>query len=98
LKRFATGIFVLWYPVKGKGDDATCIEAAKALGQPGTLLAELRVREAFKEGGLAGSGVIVVNAPWKIDEELAALLPALASRLGLGRWGRDRVDWLTPVR
>ena len=52
------------------------------------------VREAFKQGGLAGSGVIVVNAPWKLDEELAPILPALADRLGLGSWGEGRVEWL----
>jgi 23S rRNA (adenine2030-N6)-methyltransferase len=96
LKRFATGIFMLWYPLKAKGDDETCREAARELGVPGTLTAELRVREAFMEGGLAGSGVIIVNAPWKLDEELATLLPAFAGRLGLGKWGRGRVDWLVP--
>lgn len=96
LKRFATGLFMLWYPLKANDDAATCIEAARALGVPATLAAELRVREAFKQGGLAGSGVIVVNAPWKLDEELAALLPALAMRLGLGNWGLGTVRWLVP--
>jgi 23S rRNA (adenine2030-N6)-methyltransferase len=96
--RFATGIFMLWYPVKAKGDDDTLVVAAKALGLPGTLMAELRVREAFKEGGLAGSGVVVVNAPWKLDEELDLILPALAERLGLGNWGKSRTAWLVPPR
>jgi 23S rRNA (adenine2030-N6)-methyltransferase len=96
LARFATGVFMLWYPIKAKGADDTCVDAARALGLPGTLAAELRIREAFKEGGLAGSGLIVVNAPWKLDEELALLLPALAERLGLGQWGQGRVEWLVP--
>ena len=97
MKRFATGIFMLWYPLKAKGDEEICLEAAKALGRPGTLMAELRVREAFKEGGLAGSGVIIVNAPWKLDEEMRLLLPALAERLGLGPWGQGRAEWLVPT-
>jgi 23S rRNA (adenine2030-N6)-methyltransferase len=96
LKRFATGIFVLWYPVKAKGDEAICHEAARALGVPGTLMAELRVREPFRQGGLAGSGLIVVNAPWGLDAELELMLPALAGRLGLGEWGRGTVEWLVP--
>jgi 23S rRNA (adenine2030-N6)-methyltransferase len=96
LKRFATGVFVLWYPVKAKGDEATCLEAAQAPAVPGTLMAELRIKEAFREGGLAGSGVIVVNAPWRFDEDLAALLPALAKRLGIGEWGQGRAEWLVP--
>jgi 23S rRNA A2030 N6-methylase RlmJ len=40
--------------------------------------------------------VIVVNAPWKLDEDLAALLPALAKRLGIGEWGQGRAEWLVP--
>jgi 23S rRNA (adenine2030-N6)-methyltransferase len=96
LRRFATGVFMLWYPVKGKGDDDAIIEGVRSLGREGSLMAELRVREAFKEGGLAGSGVIVVNAPWKLDEELALILPALGKRLGLGSWGSGRTEWLTP--
>ena len=87
VQRFATGVFLMWYPLKAKGDEEVCSEAARALALPGTLKAELRVREAFKEGGLAGSGVIVVNPPWKLQEELGLILPALADRLGLGRWG-----------
>jgi 23S rRNA (adenine2030-N6)-methyltransferase len=96
VKRFPTGIFLLWYPLKAKGDDDICREAARDLGIAGTLTAELRVREAFREGGLAGSGVIVAGAPWKLDEELTVLLPALAQRLGLGAWGEGRVEWLVP--
>jgi 23S rRNA (adenine2030-N6)-methyltransferase len=48
------------------------------------LTAELLVRPVRPDGGLAGSGMIVVNPPWKIDEELALLLPALAERLSQG--------------
>jgi 23S rRNA (adenine2030-N6)-methyltransferase len=96
LRRFASGIFMLWYPLKAKADDAICRDAARALGAPATLAVELRIREAFKEGGLAGSGVIVLNAPWKLDDELSVLLPALAERLGVGRWGQGTVEWLVP--
>ena len=87
---------MLWYPLKANDAAMICLDGAKALGAPGTLMAQLRVREMFRQGGLAGSGVIVVNAPWKLDEELALLLPALAMRLGLGHWGLGSVEWLVP--
>jgi 23S rRNA (adenine2030-N6)-methyltransferase len=98
VKRFAAGVFLLWYPIKAKGDDDTCVEAARALGVGATLKAELRIKEPFKEGGLAGSGLVIVNAPWKFDEELDLLLPALAGRLGIGKWGAGSVDWIVPPR
>jgi 23S rRNA (adenine2030-N6)-methyltransferase len=96
LKRFAGGIFMLWYPLKANDDGETCLEGARALAVPGTLMAQLQVREAFKQGGLAGSGVIIVNAPWRLDEALGLLLPALGRRLGLGAWGHGAADWLVP--
>jgi len=96
LRRFATGVFLLWYPVKADQTADQIVRGATALGQPATLQVELRVREAFRAGGLAGSGMIVVNAPWKLDEELQGMVPVLAARLGLGEWGHGRVAWLVP--
>jgi 23S rRNA (adenine2030-N6)-methyltransferase len=94
LRRFARGVFVLWYPLKADRTAETVVSGVAAMGVPGTLKVELQVREAFTGGGLAGSGLVIVNAPWKLDEELRLLVPALASRLGLGSWGRGSVEWL----
>ncbi|MGH6907670.1 MAG: 23S rRNA (adenine(2030)-N(6))-methyltransferase RlmJ, partial [Aestuariivirga sp.] len=96
LKRFATGCFMLWYPVKADGLAERLCNAAQALAVPGTLKCELRVRESFREGGLAGSGLVIVNPPWGLDSELALLVTALAQRLGLGNWGQGTVSWLLP--
>jgi 23S rRNA (adenine2030-N6)-methyltransferase len=98
LKRFSTGMFMLWYPVKAKGEEELLAEAVTALAIPQTLKVELRIREAFRQGGLAGSGLVIVNAPWKLDEELSLILPALAERLGIGEWGRGEAVWLVPPR
>lgn len=96
LRRFATGCFMLWYPVKADGLADGLGDAVERLGVPGTLKVELRVREAFDEGGLAGSGLAIVNPPWQLDRDLEILLPALARRLGLGNWGQGSVSWLPP--
>ena len=96
LRRFATGCFMLWYPVKADGLADGLGDAVERLGVPGTLKVELRVREAFGEGGLAGSGLVIVNPPWQLDRDLEILLPALARRLGLGNWGQGSVCWLLP--
>jgi 23S rRNA (adenine2030-N6)-methyltransferase len=94
LHRFAQGVFLLWYPLKADQTADTILAQVKALGVPATLKVELRVREAFSGGGLAGSGIIVMNTPWKLDQELKLLVPALAKRLGLGNWGQGTVEWL----
>ena len=43
---------------------------------------------------LNGAGMIVVNPPWTLENELCALLPALASILGREGKGRFQLDWL----
>lgn len=96
LRRFAQGVYLLWYPVKADETAETILAAARDMGAAATLKVEMRVREAFSAGGLAGSGLVIVNAPWQLDEELRVLVPALAERLGLGEWGQGTVEWLVP--
>ena len=98
LRRFATGVFLMWYPLKADQIAEEVCRQATRLGAAPTLKVELRVREAFKGGGLAGSGLIVVNPPWMLDAELRLILPALAQRLGLGTWGHGTADWLVPPK
>ena len=96
LRRFAQGIYVLWYPLKADQTAESILAAMAALGVPGTLKVELRVREAFGAGALAGSGLVICNTPWKFDQEMRVMVPALAQRLGLGNWGRGSVEWVVP--
>ncbi len=96
LRRFAQGIFVLWYPIKADDIAPMITQACAALGVPATLKVELRVREAFTGGGLAGSGLVIVNTPWMVDRELGLIAGALGQRLGLGSWGQGKAEWLVP--
>lgn len=98
LRRFAQGVFVLWYPVKAGGMEEALAAEVEAMGVASSLRVELRVREVFDAGGLAGSGLMILNAPWKLDEELRVIVPALAERLGLGEWGRGTVEWVVPPK
>jgi 23S rRNA (adenine2030-N6)-methyltransferase len=98
LRRFAQGVFMLWYPVKADGLEKVLAEQVQAMGIASTLRVELMVREAFDAGGLGGSGLLILNATWKLDEDLRVVVPALAQRLGLGEWGHGTVDWLVPPK
>ncbi len=92
-RRFATGCFLLWYPVTGDGLSQRLVQAARQSGLARMLQVELMVRPAAMNGGLAGSGLIIVNPPWPLAEELPGLMPALCDRLRQGEasW---TVDWL----
>lgn len=94
-RRFATGAFALWYPVTGDGLSEQVVTQAKELGLAKMLKVELLVRRAVPEGGLAGSGLILVNPPWPLADELAVLGPALCERMRQDDGARWSLDWVT---
>ncbi|HZC16721.1 MAG TPA: 23S rRNA (adenine(2030)-N(6))-methyltransferase RlmJ [Caulobacteraceae bacterium] len=93
LRKWPGGVFMAWYPIKDRLIAETLSNAAIVAAWPKTLRAEFL---AGPEDGLtlAGGGIIVCNAPWRLDEKLAALGEALNGRLGAGG-GRWAMDWLT---
>jgi 23S rRNA (adenine2030-N6)-methyltransferase len=95
LKRWPTGIFAAWYPIKDRKVSDALSAAAAETPWPKALRAEL-VPFAWEENSLPGSGLLICNAPWKLDEKLAALCEELAARLG-GSSARWSVDQLTPA-
>ncbi len=97
-RRMATATFMIWYPVTTEEFAKQFVDTMKSLKIPNMLWCELRIKAAFAQGGLSGSGLIIVNPPWTLENDLRILLPALAERLGLGDWGRGQVDWLTPPK
>ena len=83
LKRFATGVFMLWRPVKDADGYRALLAALEVLGARKTLVAELRVRAA-EPGRLTGSGLVLVNPPFGLYERLTEALPYLSARLATG--------------
>ncbi len=96
LRRMETCCFLVWYPVKSASFSEGFGKAIAAVSRRAALQVELMVREAFDAGGLAGSGLICINPPWPLHDEMQVIAPALAKSLGQGKWGRGTVTWLTP--
>jgi len=98
-RKWATGIFLLWYPIKERsGPDrlaAALRRNATIKVAPKILRAELAWSLDAAAGRLGGAGLIVVNPPWRLADELARLLPALRAALDPAAGGRAEVDWLT---
>jgi 23S rRNA (adenine2030-N6)-methyltransferase len=92
-RKWVTGIYVLWYPIKDRAGPDALAKQLERLRIPKILRAEIMVREPPDPTRLNGCGLIVVNPPWPLEQELATLLPALAATLGEGK-GRFRLDWL----
>lgn len=94
-RKWPTGIFMVWYPIKDQiGPDAL----ARVLGTSGigkVLRAELEVtgpRDASAR--LRGSGLILINPPYRLDDELGRMQPALIAALGRDASAHTRAEWL----
>lgn len=92
MRRFATGIYLVWYPVKNRHDtDAAIRRIVRVAGKPALRL-ELEIGAPQTEGSLQASGLVVINPPWKLQEECALLLPALHQALAGKSRGGTRVE------
>lgn len=93
-RRFATGTYALWYPVveRGRVDD---LERALAdTGIPRVQRFELSVRPQGQGPGMGTSGMILINPPWTLMEDLRPSLAYLAEALGEAGGGSFRADTL----
>lgn len=93
-RRWATGIYVIWYPIKHRGPVQVFHDALKAGGIRRILVAELLLRGDTDPDQLNGSGLAIVNPPWRLEESLSRLLPALLADFGAAGSGRVRVETL----
>lgn len=93
-RKWPTGIYLAWYPIKEPEPIAAFIRALRRSGIKRLLRAELI--DAGKTGvpGLRGSGQIVVNPPWNLQGELQILFPALANCLWPGQTCTLRLEAL----
>jgi 23S rRNA (adenine2030-N6)-methyltransferase len=93
LTRWPQGTFALWYPIKLRRALQPFYRRAAALPAKSAFVAELLVHPDDSPLRMNGSGLLLLNAPWKLDETLRGALPLLARALGepAGSW---RLDWL----
>ena len=97
-QRWPTGTYAIWYPLMAKAQVQGLHRAIEATGITKILRAELSVAPLQNMPHMCGSGMLVVNPPWQLDEELAAVMPWLAGQLQQHAGGGWRVDWLVPEK
>ena len=84
LTRFATGVYMVWYPLLQRSEPRLMIEQLKQLPVKGWLHASLTVHKPRSDGfGMHGSGLFILNPPWLLYEELQTTLPYLRDALAL---------------
>lgn len=95
-KRFATGVYAIWYPVVLRAHTKRIVRGLQETGIRKILQIELAVRPDSDQRGMTASGMIVINPPWQLENQMKSVLPYLTEVLvpeGTGSWA---VEWITP--
>lgn len=86
-------VVLIWYPLLPANNHKVLLEALERSGIRKIWRSELCLRAAeIHERGMYGSGMLVVNPPWGLDERLAGAMTQLTPLLG--RQSRYRASWL----
>ncbi|MBD8616127.1 23S rRNA (adenine(2030)-N(6))-methyltransferase RlmJ [Pseudomonas rhizosphaerae] len=92
--RMRQTVAAIWYPIK---DDSRALkrfyQELTSSGAPKLLRVELLVHPLDTPQSLNGSGLVISNPPWGLEEELNTLMPWLANLLGQSQGGW-KMDWL----
>ena len=93
MERWPQATYAIWYPIKLRRSLQPFFRKAAALPGKSVMLAELQVRADDSPLRLNGSGMLIVNPPWKFDQQLAPALPVLKKALGEAS-ATTRLEWL----
>lgn len=83
LKRFASGVYAVWYPLLQRAEAKQLPEQLKQLPVKSWLNVALSVQTPSEDGfGMHGSGMFILNPPWLLHGVLQEVMPYLAKQLG----------------
>ena len=108
-KKWNSAIYVIWYPlisdrkaanasfdssISKKGKSEAMIESFTQQSFKNLLIIELCVTNGSEAGGMYGSGMLIINAPWKLDEKIKESLQELSPLMAQNDSASYSVDWL----
>ncbi|HEU0062389.1 MAG TPA: 23S rRNA (adenine(2030)-N(6))-methyltransferase RlmJ [Hyphomicrobiaceae bacterium] len=98
LARFATGVFIAWYPIKDGKAARRLLKSVAEIAVGKLISLEVLIRQPRNPEVLNGCGLIVANPPFTLESKLNAVAPALARRLAAGPGANCSVRWVKALR
>lgn len=92
LERFASGTFLVWYPIKDRKAVEKWQRTLKVLKSDKIVAIDVFVRPPVDADVLNGCGLIVVNGPFTLLPELDVLLPELVASLSQNRDAQFKIS------
>lgn len=94
LKRFATGTYMIWYPLLQRPEPNDMLKRLHALKLQDWLDVQLTVQTPRADGmGMYGSGMFVINPPWQLPAILNEAMPTLTQLLGQDNSAKFNLDY-----
>lgn len=93
--RWATGTYAIWYPVVYRRNIDLITQGLEKLGIRKILQIELGVAPDSDERGMTASGMIVINPPWTLEQQMQEILPWLQAVIAPDQ-GHHFVRWVVP--
>ncbi len=88
VRKFATGIYLIWYPIKSEAAGNAFVGEVLAAGTSKAIKIEIGIDAP--DGKLGRAGLLVLNPPFLFDAEMKAALGKVAPLLQ----ARARLEWL----
>lgn len=97
IRRFPEGVYGIWYPHTERARSERFHESVRDLEIP-ALGCELEVAGASSGLRMKGCGVVILNPPWRVHEEVRAILQPMARLLASDAGANARDFWIVADR
>jgi 23S rRNA (adenine2030-N6)-methyltransferase len=96
VERWPSGTYAIWYPIKHGEAASRFLNRMSMTGIRRQLVIELTHERDDLPGGLNGSGLLLINPPYQLEDTLSGCLQWLHHRLAPSGRGRHRITWSVP--
>lgn len=93
-KHWREGTYAIWYPILSAANHEKLLAALKRSGIRKILNCSLAIDG--ERDGMFGTGMVVINPPWKVKEQVESVSPYLCKRLSDNAKGSYSIQWLVP--
>lgn len=93
LQRFATGTYIIWYPLLQRAEPEQMLEKLKAPNLQDWMNVSFTIQHPAADGfGMFGSGLFIVNPPWTLPKTLETVMPYLVEKLAIDDGADYEID------
>ncbi|EJW10605.1 Protein involved in catabolism of external DNA [Rhodovulum sp. PH10] len=92
VRKWPSGVYMIWHPVKNRRESEAFLQTLADACIPKVMRLEISV--GGEADGLTTSGLVLINPPWRLADELTPLLDWLVPLLARGPGAAARLDWI----